>query len=83
VTEGPQEPGQGRSRVSAGALLGWLTSDAFPADRDLLVAAARRGRAPAWLTGALRRLPAGRVFQDAEQLAPAVRTQSSVRIQLR
>jgi hypothetical protein len=69
--------------VSAGALLGWLSSDVFPADRDLLVAAACRGRAPGWLTGALRSLPAGRVFQDVEQLAPAVQTQAWVRIRRR
>jgi hypothetical protein len=66
--------------VSAGALLVWLSSDSFPADRDLLVAEARTRRAPPWLTSALRRLPAGRVFQDAEQLAPALRAQAMVRI---
>jgi Protein of unknown function (DUF2795) len=73
-------PGSARDGVRAGALLSWLSSEAFPADRELLVASARTGGAPAWLTESLGRLPEGRVFQGAEQLAAALRAQPRVRI---
>lgn len=73
-------PRSGRDAVRAGALLWWLSSEAFPADRELLVASARTGGAPGWLTESLGRLPEGRVFQGAEQLAQALRAQPRVRI---
>jgi hypothetical protein len=64
-----------RRSVSAGTLLAWLTSDVFPADRDLLVAAALACRVPSQLTDELRRLPEGAVFQDVEQLASSLDAQ--------
>jgi hypothetical protein len=63
-----------RAAPAAGTLLTWLSSAAFPADRALLVDAARSRRAPAWLVDSLRRLPSGSVFQSAEHLARALRT---------
>ena len=77
IGHAPRSAGDG---VTAGALLSSLSSEAFPADRELLVASARTGGAPAWLTESLGRLPEGRVFQGAEQLAQALRAQPRVRI---
>lgn len=66
--------------VPPGCLLRWLSSDAFPAERELLVAAAQDGGAPCWLVDALGRLPLGQVFQNVEQLAAALHTQRQVRV---
>jgi hypothetical protein len=66
--------------VPPGRLLSWLPSDAFPAERELLTAAAVDRRAPEWLTDGLRRLPPGQVFQNVEQLAAALHTQRQVRV---
>lgn len=74
--------GRPRNRTSpaAGTLLAWLSSGAFPADRDVLVDWARSRRTPGWLFQALRRLPEDSVYQSAEQLAHALRTQPLVRV---
>jgi hypothetical protein len=74
------EPRSARDGIRAGALLSWLSSEAFPADGELLVDSARTGGAPAWLTESLGRLPEDRVFQGVEQLADALRAQRCVRI---
>jgi hypothetical protein len=77
IGNAPRSAGDG---VTAGALLSSLSSEAFPADRELLVVSARTGGAPVWLTESLARLPEGRVFQGVEQLADALRAQRCVRI---
>lgn len=63
-TSGPDEKAVEDARLAAGTLLAWLSSEAFPADRELLVASARKRHAPAWLTDSLGGLPAGIVFQE-------------------
>lgn len=72
----PPHPDVPRRRsVSAGTLLAWLTSDVFPADRDLLVAAAVARRVPSRVIDELQRLPEGAIFQDVEQLASSLDAQ--------
>ena len=79
-TSGPDEKAVEDARLAAGTLLAWLSSEAFPADRELLVASARKRHAPVWLTDSLGGLPAGIVFQKAEQLANVLRAERRVRI---
>src|ERR687892_869326 len=74
-TSGPDEKAVEDARLAAGTLLAWLSSEAFPADRELLVASARKRHAPVWLTDSLGGLPAGIVFQKAEQLANVLRAE--------
>lgn len=45
-----------------------LNRDAFPGDRDVLVASAEGNFAPDWVLDALRSLPEGRSFETVEQV---------------
>lgn len=66
--------------VRAGELLRWLPPQAFPANRDLLVDAARAHRAPSQVVDALGRLPTAQVFQGVDQLAGALSRQRHVHV---
>ena len=77
---GGRTPAAAGADVPPGCLLQWLPSDAFPAERELLVTAAVGGGAPAWLTDGLGHLPPGHVFQNVEQVAAALNTQRQVQV---
>ncbi|HEX6421015.1 MAG TPA: DUF2795 domain-containing protein [Acidimicrobiales bacterium] len=77
---GSASPGDADADTSAGALLRWIPSSTFPAERELLTATARARRAPDGLIDDLRRLPPAQVFQSVEQLAVALHAQARVRV---
>ena len=68
-TPGGTDPGDIERRAALAETLG---KEVWPADRDTLVAKAEEANAPDAVLGQLRRLPAGRQFENVQDVARAL-----------